>query len=420
MEKCLKKHKKSDMGHETSFLDVFSIKDILQVMILILSKDNFKDTEIRKVTDTKEDKIYIYTPANIMLILFGYSEIRTNMFTNNDINKLKILHCKYLCYNKKKSMLKYPYYKEYIYFIRKYINFGIFKNHEYFSKRNSAIILLNNQIKDEKNVNKKSKLINSKKILMNRDMDNLKMNFLQSLFSNFANTMGIKSNHGCYSDYDIKHFMNKYFNHYLQLEKNNSEFWNQLNQKIFNINVSYIFHSNIQLSHKYDVIRLIDKYFVRDKQRHLNINQLKILILYQIPSNFYQDIDIASKLFDFNIIKPNSSNENCYITSCLVNQYITSCLETGIIYNIFNLILKDTKWQCIVIKIKISKREHYQFNFALKENCIITNNTIQVDTELMQTIIPKEIYNRFIDYHNSYPGGCNISIDGSEVQLSRK
>ena len=121
MEQILKKRKTESISDKSLFLDVFSRRDIFVNIIGTLANDKFEKTKLRK------EKNNLYTPANILLILFGYSEIRENNLNYNDVINLKIIHCKYLCYNNERSNLKFPYYKEYIFFMNEStINFIIY------------------------------------------------------------------------------------------------------------------------------------------------------------------------------------------------------------------------------------------------------------------------------------------------------
>lgn len=420
MEEPLKKQKKNDICNKSLFLDVFSRKDIFDNLIGVLTNDNFGKTKLRKEPFTlkendKDKTYYVYSPANILLILFGYSEIRNNNLNYNNIINLKIIHCKYLCYNDEKSSLKFPYYKEYIYFMKRLINYGIFKNHELIARKNHTIICYTDKIKNEKDINEKQKLIDFKeKLIISQKNNEFKKAFIKKIFISFANTMDIKSNRGPCSDYDIKHFMYKYFKYFLRIEKNNSEFWNELNQTIFKINVSYIYHCPyLTLTNKEDIIRFIDKH--RPKYREL-LNMRGSFDFNKIPKNFYKDIEISSKLFYLHICYdrtyyPILSDPKYRIDVFNYTSFCKKCIEFKVIHTILSFIQRGTDWIGTLSKFDKHGSTYIQIVFTKKDNIIFDGNDVKIiNNELLTKYIPEELYGNLKIYHMLYPKYCNAHI----------
>lgn len=421
MEEPLKKQKTNDICNKSLFLDVFSTKDIFDNLIGVLTNDNFGKTKLKKepFTSKENDKdktYYVYSPANILLILFGYSEIRENNLNYNDVINLKIINCKYLCYNKESSHLKFPYYKEYIYFMKKLINYGIFKYHELIARKRFTIISYTDKIKNEKDINEKQKLIDYKETLMiNQKNDIFKKIFIKKIFVNFANTMNLKSNRGPCSDYDIKHFMNKYFNDFLRIKNNNSEFWNELNLTIFKINVSYIYHCHsITLTNKQDVIRFIDKHGPKYHELHymgMGVN----FDFNKIPNNFYRDIDISSKFFCLNMSYDRTYNilneQKYHINIIHYTSYFKKCIEFKIIHTILSFIQRGTDWIGTLSKFDKQGYTYIQIVFTKKDNIIFDKDDVKIiDSELLTKYIPEELYGNFKEYHRLYHEYCNAHI----------
>ena len=410
------------------FLDVISIKDIFDKMIQILFIDNFEKTILKKKIIISKENLkvkqdyYIYTPANILLILFGYSEIRKHKLNCNDVINLKIIHCKYLCFNNEKSNLKFPYYKEYIYFLKKLINYGIFKNQVLIARKNYNIISYTDNIKNETDINKKQKLLDFKEKLMISKKNNIfKEAFIKKIFIHFANTLNVKSNRGPCSDYDIKHFMNKYFNDFLRIERNNSEFWNELNQTIFKINVSYIYHCHsISLTNKHDAIRFIHK--------HSNFREIRYMSgtfdFKQIPIKFYTDIDISSRLFYLNISEDRTYHynknyegddvpydSNYRITIIHYTSYFKKCIDLKIIQCILSFIEKGTDWIGTLSRFIKEGSQYVQIVFTKKDNVIFDKEDVKIiNNELVTKYIPEELYDNLKEYHRLYPKYTNAHI----------
>ena len=427
MEEPLKKQKTSDICNKSLFLDVFSRKDIFDNLISVLANDNFEKTKLKKepFTSKENDKdktYYIYTPANILLILFGYSEIRSNNLNHTDVINLKIIHCKYLCYNNERSNLKFPYYKEYIYFMKKLINYGIFKYHEFIARKNHIIINYIDKIKNEKDINEKQKLIDYKeKLMISQKTDTFKKVFIKKIFVSFANTMNVKSNRGPCSDYDIKHFMNKYFNDFLKIKNNNSQFWNELNLTLFKINISYIYHCpSLTLTNKQDVIRFIDKHGPKYHELHyMRCN----FDFNKIPKKFYRDIDISSKLFcldmsihrtyhyDKNIGGDTPYDSKYHINIIHYTSYCKKCIEFKVIHTILSFIQRGTDWIGTLSKFDKNGSTYIQIVFTKKDNIIFDGNDVKIiNNESLTKYIPEELYGNLKEYHRLYPGYCNAHI----------
>ena len=420
MEEPLKKKKKTDICNKSLFLDVFSTKDIFDNLIGVLTNDNFGKTKLRKESfiskeNDKNKRYYVYSPANILLILFGYSEIKSNNLNYNNIINLKIIHCKYLCYNDEKSSLKFPFYREYIYFMNRLINYGIFKNHELIARKNYTIISYTDKIKNEKDINEKQKLIDYKeKLIISQKNNDFKKAFIKKIFISFANTMNVKSNRGPCSDYDIKHFMNKYFKYFLRIEKNNSEFWNELNLTIFKINVSYIYHCpSITLTNKEDIMRFINKH--RPEYNQL-LNMYGHFDFNKIPKNFYRDIDISSKLFFLNISYDRAYNivvneQKYHINIFHVTSYCKKCIELKIFHTVLSFIQRGTDWIGTLLKFIKNGSTYIQIVFTKKDNIIFDKDDVKIiDSELLTKYIPEELYGNLKEYHRLYPKYCNANI----------
>jgi len=419
MEEPLKKQKISYICNKSLFLDVFSTKDIFDNLIRVLVYDDFKKTKLKRqlITSKSNYKVkeyYVYSPANILLILFGYSEIRNNNLNYNDIINLKVIHCKYLCFNDEKSSLKFPYYKEYIHSMKKLINYGIFKYHELIARKKHTIIIYTDKIKNEKDINEKQKLIDYKeKLMISQKNDIFKKGFIKKIFVNFANTMNIKSNRGPCSDYDIKHFMNKYFNDFLRIEKNHSEFWNELNLTIFKINVSYIYHCHsITLTNKQDVIRFINKHGPKYHELHyMGIN----FDFNKIPKKFYRDIDISSKLFCLNMSYDRAYNilneQKYHINIIHYTSYCKKCIEFKVIHTVLSFIQRGTDWIGTLSKFVKEGYTYIQIVFTKKDNIIFDKDDVKIiNNELLTKYIPEELYENLKEYHRLYPLYCNAHI----------
>lgn len=412
MEQIIKKRKTEGLSDKNLFLDVFSRKDIFDNMVCMLANDKFEKTKLRK------EKKNVYTPANILLILFGYSEIRNNNLNYIDAINLKIIHCKYLCYNNERSKLKFPYYKEYIYFMKKLINYGIFKYHELIARTNYTIISYTDKIKNEKDINEKQKLVDFKeKLMISQNTEIFKKGFITKIFIDFANTMNVKSNRGPCSEYDIKHFLNKHFNDFLIVKNNNSEFWNELNQKIFNINVSYIYHCPyLTLTNKQDVIRFINKHGPKYDELHymdMGIN----FDFNKIPKEFYKDIDISSKFFCLNMsCDKNIGVDTPYVLKYHINiihytSYCKKCIEFKVIHTILSCIQRGTDWIGVLSKFDKQGYTYIQIVFTKKDNIIFDKDDVKIiNSELLTKYIPEELYGNLKEYHRLYPRFCNAYI----------
>lgn len=298
--------------------------------------------------------------------------------------------------------------------MKKLINYGIFKYHELIAKKNHTIINYIDKIKNEKDINKKQKLIDYKeKLMISQKTDTFKKVFIKKIFVSFANTMNVKSNRGPCSDYDIKHFMNKYFNDFLKIKNNNSQFWNELNLTLFKINISYIYHCHsLSLTNKQDVIRFIDKHGPKYHELHyMRCN----FDFNKIPNNFYRDIDISSKLFCLNMSYGRTYNilneQKYHINIIHYTSYCKKCIEFKIIHTVLSFIQRGTDWIGTLSKFDKQGYTYIQIVFTKKDNIIFDGNDVKIiNNELLTKYIPEELYGNLKEYHRLYPGYCNAHI----------